>query len=135
MEEWNFGEVSNNIRTNINHSQIGTDTPYLGLEHLPRKSLAVYEVGSSGNLGSNKFKLNENDILFGKLRPYFHKVVFAPFSGVCSTDILVIRPVQREYYGFCLLHYFSEDLVEYSNQFSVGTRMPRVNWIAFLSMI
>lgn len=130
-EGWRWGklgEVSVNIRTNVNRNQIDEQSYYIGLEHLPRKSLALYNLGKADKLESNKFKFKENNILFGKLRPYFHKVVFAPFNGICSTDILVIEPSQKQYFSFCLLHLFSDSLIQYSNQFSDGTRMPRVNW-------
>ncbi len=84
--------------------------------------------GSSSEVNSNKYAFKPRDILFGKLRPYFHKVCFASFSGICSTDILVIRPKHREWFSFCLFAFFQDDVVEYANLGSGGTRMPRTNW-------
>lgn len=66
--------------------------------------------------------------MFGKLRSYFHKVVLSPIDGVCSTDILVIRPKKEEWLSFCLYWFFSSDVVEHSDLGSGGTRMPRTNW-------
>ena len=54
--------------------------------------------------------------------------MFAPWSGVCSTDILVIRAKKHEWFPFCLFWFFNEDLVEYSDLGSGGTRMPRTSW-------
>jgi type I restriction enzyme S subunit len=79
-------------------------------------------------LESNKYEFEENNILFGKLRPYFHKVILTSFKGICSTDILVIKPKEESLLSFCLLHYSSEAVVQYSNMFSSGTRMPRADW-------
>jgi len=101
---------------------------YVGLEHVPKKSIALSEWGTSDDLQSNKAKFKAKDILFGKLRPYFHKVVFAPKDGICSTDILVIRPKKTSYWGYALMHLSSEAMVERATAFSNGTKMPRAKW-------
>ena len=95
---------------------------------MERKHLALYNWGEAQDVESNKFKFERGDILFGKLRAYFHKVCFAPIEGICSTDILVIRSKKTEYFSFCLMWFFSEDVVNYSDASSRGTRMPRTNW-------
>lgn len=79
-------------------------------------------------MGSNKSRFLASDILFGKLRPYFHKVGVPPVDGVCSTDIVVIRPMFRELRAFVLGHVSSNDFVDYANAGSSGTRMPRTRW-------
>jgi type I restriction enzyme, S subunit len=66
--------------------------------------------------------------LFGKLRPYFHKVGVAPVDGVCSTDIVVIAQKSENWFGFVLGHVSSDTFVEYTNAGSTGTRMPRTSW-------
>ncbi len=48
---------------------------YVGLEHIPRKSLSLMAWETADGLESAKVAFNAGDILFGKLRPYFHKVV------------------------------------------------------------
>jgi type I restriction enzyme S subunit len=98
------------------------------LEHVPRQSLSLTDWGNAQGLESAKAAFSEGDILFGKLRPYFHKVVIAPFNGVCSTDILVCRPKLDSYYGLITMHLFSVRLIEYANRLSNGAKMPRVNW-------
>ena len=66
--------------------------------------------------------------LFGKLRPYFHKVGVAPVDGVCSTDIVVVTPRAQEWFGFVLGHVSSDAFVEHTNAGSTGTKMPRTSW-------
>jgi len=127
-EEGVLGDISENIRDSISHDKIPNGTIYIGLEHVRRKNIALDSHGFSDNIKSNKYQFVEDDILFGKLRPYFHKVCFAPFPGVCSTDILVIRPKQINYFNFCLFAYFQKDVVDFANLGSSGTRMPRTNW-------
>jgi type I restriction enzyme, S subunit len=123
-----LGDVSKNIRKTINPKQLQEECKYVGLEHIPRKSIALTDWSTSVGVESQKYRFEQNHILFGKLRPYFHKVILAPFEGICSTDILVIEPLKDYMLAFCLLHYSSEEVVQYSNQLSHGTRMPRADW-------
>jgi type I restriction enzyme S subunit len=126
--ESTLGEVAENPRCGIQPDQIAPDTPYIGLEHMPRRCIALSDWGSAGGLGSNKFEFKCGQILFGKLRPYFHKVGVAPVDGVCSTDILVIEPKTPAWFGFVLGHISSVELVNYTDAASTGTKMPRTNW-------
>jgi type I restriction enzyme S subunit len=123
-----FGDVADNPRRGISPGEIPEETPYIALEHMPRKCIALSEWGTADGVESGKFAFDANDILFGKLRPYFHKVGVAPISGVCSTDILVIVPRASEWFGFVLGHVSSDAFVEHTNAGSTGTKMPRTNW-------
>ena len=123
-----LADVAVNIRCGVSAERVKDHDCYVGLEHMERKHLAIYNWGHADEVESNKFLFSRGDILFGKLRVYFHKVCFAPVPGICSTDILVIRPVKPAYFAFCLLWFFSEDLVRYADGSSTGTRMPRANW-------
>jgi type I restriction enzyme S subunit len=67
-------------------------------------------------------------VLFGKIRPYFHKVVFAPFEGVSSSDAIVIRSRDPEQIGFILCVVSSDLFVAQATSTSNGTKMPRANW-------
>jgi type I restriction enzyme S subunit len=126
--EGTLGEVAENPRRGIQPDEIKSSTPYIGLEHMPRRSIALSEWESDTKLGSNKLEFKRGEILFGKLRPYFHKVGVAPLGGVCSTDILVVRPKTPEWFGFVLGHVSSVELVNHTNAASTGTKMPRTNW-------
>lgn len=123
-----LGEVCSNPRAQAKPGQMPADTPYIGLEHMPRKSIALDSAGVAEGLESGKFWFDRDDILFGKLRPYFHKVGLAPFRGVCSTDILVIRPKLATALGFVAMHASSDALISHTTQLSNGARMPRTSW-------
>jgi type I restriction enzyme S subunit len=127
-EEGTLSDVSDNIRQSVQAKDIQATTKYIGLEHIDRRIIALKQYGVGEDVSSNKYAFEKNDILFGKLRPYFHKVCFSPFSGICSTDILVIRPKSPDYFALCLFAYFQNDVVEYANLGSGGTRMPRTDW-------
>jgi type I restriction enzyme S subunit len=95
---------------------------------MPRRSIALSEWGTGDGLESNKFGFKKGEILFGKLRPYFHKVGVAPVDGVCSTDIVVVTPRWPAWFGFVLGHVSSVEFVEYTDAGSTGTKMPRTSW-------
>ena len=123
-----LGNVAETARKQIQPNSMTVDTLYVGLEHIPRQSLGLDSWGTADRLESAKSCFEKGDILFGKLRPYFHKVVIAPFAGVCSTDILVCKSKLMSYYGFVAMHLFSAELVTYADRLSNGAKMPRVNW-------
>ncbi len=123
-----LGDVSETSRKQIKPEQLSAETLYVGLEHIPRKQLGLDSWGTAGELASAKSAFERNDILFGKLRPYFHKVVIAPFEGVCSTDILVCKAKQTAYHHYVAMHLFSDELIAYADRLSNGAKMPRINW-------
>jgi len=123
-----LGDIAENIRRSANPNEINPETHYIGLEHMPRKNIALAEYGNASELESNKYAFKTGEFLFGKLRPYFHKVGIAPVDGVCSTDILVIAPKSPEWYGFVLGHISSDEIIKYADATSGGTKMPRTNW-------
>jgi len=102
--------------------------PYVGLEHVPRRHMWLSGYGDAGSVASAKVQFNPGDVLFGKLRPYFHKVVSAPVSGVASTDILVLRALDSSLAGFLLAAASSDAVVAACSAASAGTRMPRTKW-------
>lgn len=123
-----LGNIAENLRHGIQPEDIDPDTSYIGLEHMPRRNIALTDWDYAKNIDSNKFEFHKGDILFGKLRPYFHKVGIAAVDGVCSTDILVIVPKLPIWYGLVLFHFSSVELVNHADATSTGTRMPRANW-------
>ncbi|MGB4891191.1 MAG: restriction endonuclease subunit S [Propionicimonas sp.] len=104
------------------------DGHYVGLEHVPRRSMWLTQTGNVDGLASGKFEFQADDVLFGKLRPYFHKVAVADRRGICSTDILVIRPKRTELKGFVWAALASDGVVRRASAMSEGTRMPRTRW-------
>jgi len=130
-EGWSKGtlsDVAETSRKQLKPEQLSSETLYVGLEHIPRKQLALDSWSTAEQLTSAKSAFERSDILFGKLRPYFHKVVVAPIDGVCSTDILVCKAKQTNYHYFVALHLFSDELISYADRLSNGAKMPRINW-------
>ena len=123
-----LGDIAEPSGTGVDPTSVERYTPYVGLEHMPRHSVALTDWGSAGSVSSNKSGFSKGDVLFGKLRPYFHKVGIAPVNGVCSTDIVVLTARIPELAAFVLAYVSSPEFISYTNQTSTGTKMPRTSW-------
>lgn len=108
--------------------KISPGMPYIGLEHIPRNDFCLADWGMSEEVNSNKFRFNAGDILFRKIRPYFHKVGFTICNGICSTDSIVMN-ANDEYYCLLLMTASSDEFVDYTYQTcKEGAKMPRADW-------
>lgn len=108
--------------------EIPPGTAYVGLEHIPRQHVVLSEWSMADEVESGKLEFRRGDILFGKLRPYFHKVVIAPMSGVCTTDAVVMRARQSYWTSVTLMVASSSEFVAFTDRGSTGTKMPRTSW-------
>ncbi|MCP4151135.1 MAG: restriction endonuclease subunit S, partial [bacterium] len=121
-------KLCDEIRNGVKIKDIDNSTRYLGLEHLPRKSIVINNFNTIDSVQSNKLLFQKRDILFGKIRPYLHKLGLVHFSGACSTDTIVLRPTKTVYEGFVLFTIFSDTFIELATISSKGTKMPRADW-------
>lgn len=123
-----LGDLAVEIKEQASVDMLGADDRYVGLDLVPRRDIWLEEWDVAEVATSHKNRFYAGDVLFGRLRPYFHKVVHAPFHGVCSTDMLVLRSKKSEYSGYVLAAISSDDIVAHATALSDGTRMPRVKW-------
>ena len=123
-----LGDIAEDLRRGIPKGELNEPSPYVGLEHIPRKSLALDDWETVTELGSNKLLFEPNEILFGKIRPYFHKVSVAPFHGICSADTIVIRAKQPGHRALTTACVSSEAFVAHASATANGAKMPRANW-------
>jgi type I restriction enzyme S subunit len=78
-------------------------------------------------LSSQKFLFDERHVLFGKLRPNLAKVARPGFSGICSTDILPLKPlaeIDRDYLAHFLL---TREAVAWATSRTSGANLPRLS--------
>lgn len=107
-----------------------TDThleKYLGLEHIEKGTGRILMTGKVSDVVSTKAVFRQGDLLYGKLRPYLNKVVAPDFEGVCSTDILVLRPVAEGTSRFWQYRLLAADFVTYASAHVNGVQHPRVD--------
>ena len=128
--EWRmekFGRMAQLVRDTVHPSE-AVGLPYIGLEHIGESSLSLVRLGTAEDATSLKSRFRRGDILFGRLRPYFRKVVRAPLDGICSTDIWVVRPRIGVDAGFLFYLMASDLFIEPVVRASEGTKMPRAQW-------
>ncbi len=122
-------EICAEVRDAATPDECEPDLPYIGLEHIPRRSISLREWGRAEEVTSTKHRFIPGDILFGKIRPYFHKVGVAFVDGVASSDAIVLRPTSAELHSFALLTVSSDWFVaEASKTAREGSKMPRADW-------
>ena len=130
-QDWRLGSLGElvQLRTDrVDATPAKDSIRYIALEDMPSKSidLSNFQLGSSVNSSITAFC--KGDVLFGSMRPYFHKVGLAFFNGITRTTTFVLRPKKDCFRHFALLHFFSDDVVAYSTTASVGTTIPYVRW-------
>ncbi|MFI7575881.1 restriction endonuclease subunit S [Micromonospora sp. NPDC049497] len=123
-----LSELGDQRRETVPVDNFGPDENYIGLEHMPRRRMWLSGWTDASGVASAKGRFEKGDVLFGKLRPYFHKVGLAFVGGIASTDIIVIRPRTEEARGWLLAAASSDEVVGHASAIADGTRMPRAKW-------
>lgn len=101
---------------------------YLGLEHLAPARLMPIASGLAADVNSHKFRFRRGDVLYGKLRPYLDKAILAATDGVCTTELLVLRPkigVDPNFLA-CVVH--APDFIGHAMAGVTGAHHPRTSW-------
>lgn len=103
-----------------------TDSPYIGLENI--ESWTGQYVSSDSQCDkSQALAFFENNILFGKLRPYLAKVFCASNDGCCSSEFCILNfssSVNIRYFWNLLI---SPTFIDHVTKSTYGTKMPRAN--------
>jgi type I restriction enzyme S subunit len=102
--------------------------PYVPIDCISSKSLFLTksEPGEEGRSSLTKFY--KGDLLFGAMRPYFHKVCIAPFDGTTRTTAFVLLPIMKEDFGFATLLLHRPDTIDYATRHSTGSTIPYAIW-------
>ena len=125
-----FGSIVNKSKTKFDPQKSKIEFPCIEMESISKESSLLLEVFNSKDQKSIKGKFEKGDVLFGKLRPNLKKYMLAPFDGVCSSEIWVLK-------GKELSNDFLFRLVQTNKFYSValttsGSKMPRADW-AYIS--
>lgn len=128
MNEVPLGEVATIDRRAVNPDHLPPDTLYLGLEHIERGGRIIgWDTAGGAALASGKFAFTADHVLFGRLRPNLGKVALPVADGVCSTDILPIRPSERLDRVY-LTHYLRQpSMVAFAASRATGANLPRLS--------
>jgi type I restriction enzyme S subunit len=103
---------------------------YVGLEHLDSGNPRLERWESASSVVSAKARFQAGDVLYGKLRPYLDKAALAEFDGVCSTDILVLKPMASLDSAFLSFLVHTRRFIEEAVRSTGGVNLPRTSWNA-----
>lgn len=122
-----LGECCGQVTQTCNPAQVNGLT-YLGLEHLASGFPALVGHGRADQVRSAKTLFRRGDLLFGKLRPYLQKAALAPFEGMCSTDIIVLRAGPDAVPEFLVDLFHTDGLIQQAIATTSGVNHPRTSW-------
>ena len=123
-----LGEVVNVVKDTVKPADFAEDDVHIGLEHIPRRSFTLSDWEPAEDLASGKTRFAEGDILFCKIRPYFHKVGFTLRSGLASSDAIVWRVKEMEDWPLVVCATSSDHFVAVASKtVREGSKMPRAD--------
>ena len=103
------------------------DVTYLGLENIESKTSRLLLDNPIEEVESAVNYFQKGNILFGKLRPYLAKVAYPDFSGVCTTELLVLNPNHNLFGKYLSYQMLADGFIDLVNSMTYGTKMPRAN--------
>ena len=129
-EKVRFDKLCSFEKQSVKPENINSGTYYIGLESIQKETgkIADKVKVESNELKSNKFYFNQDYILYGKLRPYLNKVGNPDFEGVCSTDIIPLKPLgEKSNKSFITSIMRSPGFVSWANERCSGANLPRIS--------
>ena len=126
MSKVTLGDVAIERRENCRGSKEGY--PIVGLEHLTPEEITL-DAWDEAKENSFSKLFYEGDILFGRRRAYLKKAAVAPFDGICSGDITVIKAMPEKIFPELLPFIIQNDtLFDFAVDKSAGSLSPRDKW-------
>ena len=128
-ERRELGGIVEVVKDTVKPSDFVADDIHIGLQHISRRSFTLADWESAKDLASGKTRFEEGDILFCKIRPYFHKVGFTLRAGLASSDALVWRAKDTEDWPLVVCATSSDHFVAVASKtVREGSKMPRADW-------
>lgn len=104
------------------------DDLYVGLEHIASGRFVRQGEGRAADVHSAKHAFQPGDVLYGKLRPYLDKAVLAGDAGICTTELLVLRPKEGIDPRFVVGVVHTPSFVQHAVAGTTGVQHPRTSW-------
>ena len=123
-----FSDLVNNTKEPLKLGNHLKDRKYVPIDCLPMRSIGIEVFKDFSEAKSSLIAFEKDDILFGAMRAYFHRVNLAPFSGITRTTAFVLRPKKKQYLSYALFLLNQNSSVEYANAHSKGSTMPYAVW-------
>ncbi len=125
-EEAEFKEIAAKSSAKYDPAGSESELKCVELESISQGTGELLELFVSTDQKSIKNRFKRGEVLFGKLRPYLRKWLLAPFDGVCSSEIWVLRG--RKVTNAFLYHLVQSEQFMREANVSSGSKMPRADW-------
>jgi len=128
---WNLDRIGSVIiqkSENTKPSEYTQTHSYVPIDCIDSKCLALSTVKSGEEAKSSLIKFSRGDILFGAMRPYFHKVCIVPVDGTTRTTAFVLQSLKTDDYSFGVFSLYQDTTIKFATANSTGTTMPYVKW-------
>lgn len=130
-EGWEIGRLGDTLIQRVERlepSDWTTSNPYVPIDCISPRNLALAESRPGKEAQSSLIRFYPGDLLFGAMRPYFHKVCIAPFHGTTRTTVIVLMPKTECDFSFSCLLLHEPTTIEYATNHSTGTTIPYATW-------
>lgn len=129
-DNWKTGKLKEilNIKKISIKAGENIDLPYLPIDKIPKNTFAVKEFCPNSEAKSSLITFDEDDIIIGAMRVYFHRVIIAPCSGITRTTCFVLNPYDKNYLAYSLLLCNQDKSIDFAQKTSKGSTMPYAIW-------
>jgi len=128
---WRIGVLDDLLIRRLERCHTSNETaalPYVPIDCIPSKSLSLVDSKPGILARSSLTRFYKGDVLFGAMRPYFHKVCIAPFDGTTRTTVLVLYPKRRHDFAFATLLLHHPNTIDFATRHSRGSTIPYAAW-------
>jgi len=99
------------------------------LENVESWTGRIFGYTKPDSVSGELVEYQKGDVLFNKLRPYLAKAHVAQSDGLCTGEMLVLRPDESKITPEYLFYYLtSKKIIDEINVTTYGVKMPRANW-------
>ena len=134
-----LGEISdyNNVKIKIRPNEISPDTWALDLEDIEKDTGFVIKRNFARDkiIKGERTIFYKGQILYSKLRPYLKKILVAPDSGVCSSELVpfsCFSDINSEFLVYLLKSPYIDRTI---NLATYGVKMPRVGTDTMVNLV
>ena len=134
-EGWEVGTLGTVLQQRIERCRPSLEIeaiPYVPIDCISSKSLFLTTNKSGKEARSSLIRFYQGDLLFGAMRPYYHKVCIAPFNGTTRTTAFVLFPKEPYDFGFSTMLLHAPDTIAYATRHSIGSTIPYAVWTSSL---
>jgi len=123
-----LGDIVDNIKVLLKKNDDLSNRTYIPIDEIPMKKFGLDSSKPIKEAISSLIAFEPNDILFGAMRCYFHRVNFSKIKGVTRSTVMVLRSRDDNLFEYALFLINQAKSVSYADQNSKGSTMPYAVW-------